>query len=317
MGNFGYRNERNGFRFVIVLVALLVLCVVVAFALVKELSSDFRDNNQGNQSAMNETDTSNEDEDEDASDEEDDTSNEDDEQNHDSSNQQDEENVDINDNDGKLVIIIDAGHDAYHVGAEGNGIDEEKAVLTIAQACYEELCKYDGVEVYMTRTDMTCPGGGKDTDCTATKCNAARVEFADSVDADAFISLHLNVLEDTSFGGAIVYYPNKNYVERFHEEGKELSECIMEQLVDLGLADRGVRTQDSKDNSKYPDGSLADYYGIIRGSKSAGILAVIVEHAFVSNEDDVKEFLNTEEKLKELGIADAIAIAEYYGLEKK
>ncbi len=169
----------------------------------------------------------------------------------------------------------------------------------------------------MTRQDATCPGGGKDKNCTATKCNATRVEYADSVDADVIVSLHLNVLEDEDFGGAIVYYPNANYVEKFNIWGKELSECIMDELVDLGLEDRGIRTQNSKDNSLYPDESLADYYGLIRGGKEAGILSVIVEHAFVSCKEDVEGFLDSEEKLKELGIADATAIAKYYGLKKK
>lgn len=304
MRDFGYRNERNGFRFVVVLVVLLVACVILAFALFKEMSDDFKNNNPGiNQSTMNETD---------------------DPKDENTQGSQDTENdwvntypVDIKHNDGKLVIVIDPGHDKYHVGAEGHGIDEEVAVLTIAQYCYEELLTYEGVEVYMSRDGEACPGGGKDTSCTATNCNATRVKNAKEVDADAIISLHLNVLSDQSFGGAIVYYPNANYVDIFNTWGKELSEAIMKELVGLGLADRGIRIQNSKDNSLYPDESLADYYGIIRGGKEAGILSVIVEHAFVSCKDDVEGFLNSEEKLKELGIADATAIAKYYGLKKK
>ena len=308
MKEFGYRNERHGFRLVLFLVILLALCVVLAIALFLQLSKDFKNHNPGiNQSTMNgtgdDTDTGNSDNEGTGND-----------------NSQDLSTiypVNINNNDGKLVIVIDAGHDAYHVGAEGHGVDEEVAVLTIAKYCYEELMKYEGVEVYMSRTDGTCPGGGKAEKCTATKCNATRVENADALDADLLVSLHLNVLEDESFGGAIVYYPNANYVDIFNTWGEALSRQIMDELVGVGLADRGIRTQNSKDGSLYPDDSLADYYGIIRGGKEAGILSVIVEHAFVSNADDVNNFLNSEQKLKELGIADATAIAKYYGLEKK
>ena len=305
MKEFGYRNERHGFRLVLFLVALLALCVVLAIALFLQLSKDFKNHNPGiNQSTMNgtgdDTDTGNSDNEG--------TGN---------GNSQDLSTiypVNINNNDGKLVIVIDAGHDACHVGAEGHGVDEEVAVLTIAKYCYEELLTYEGVEVYMTRMDGTCPGGGKGG---ATKCNATRVENADDLDADLLVSLHLNVLDDESFGGAIVYYPNANYVDIFNTWGEALSRQIMDELVGVGLADRGIRTQNSKDGSLYPDDSLADYYGIIRGGKEAGILSVIVEHAFVSNADDVNNFLNSEQKLKELGIADATAIAKYYGLEKK
>ena len=310
MKEFGYRNEKHGFRFVVFLVALLALCIVLAVALFLQLSKDFKNHNPGiNQSTMNGT------EDGDNTGNAGNTGNE-----GQGGNEQDFSTiypVNINNNDGKLVIVIDAGHDAYHVGAEGHGVDEEVAVLTIAKYCYEELLTYEGVEVYMSRTDGTCPGGGKNAQCTATKCNATRVENADDVDADLLVSMHLNVLDDESFGGAIVYYPNANYVDIFNTWGEALSRQIMDELVAVGLADRGIRTQNSKDGSLYPDESLADYYGIIRGGKEAGILSIIIEHAFVSNADDVNNFLNSDAKLKELGIADATAIAKYYGLEKK
>ena len=40
--------------------------------------------------------------------------------------------------------------------------------------------------------------------------------------------------------------------------------------------------RNSEDNTQYPDGSLADYYGIIRRCKEAGIAGIIVEHAFMT-----------------------------------
>ena len=44
------------------------------------------------------------------------------------------------------------------------------------------------------------------------------------------------------------------------------------------------------DGSKYEyaDGSSGDYYGIIRHSKNAGFPGIIVEHAFIDNEDDAE-----------------------------
>ena len=207
MKEFGYRNERHGFRLVLFLVILLALCVVLAVALFLQLSKDFKNHNPGiNQSTMNGTG------------EEDDTGNSENTGNEGQGGNQDFSTiypVNINNNDGKLVIVIDAGHDVYHVGAEGHGIDEEVAVLTIAKYFYEELSKYEGVEVHMIRSDGTCPGGGKEAQCNATKCNATRVEKADDLDADLLVSMHLNVLADESFGGAIVYYPNANYVDIF------------------------------------------------------------------------------------------------------
>ena len=42
----------------------------------------------------------------------------------------------------------------------------------------------------------------------------------------------------------------------------------------------------------------------------------MIEHAFIDNYGDVYNFLSREDKVKEMGYADATAIAEYYGLSK-
>ncbi len=78
---------------------------------------------------------------------------------------------------------------------------------------------------------------------------------------------------------------------------------------------REILIRNSGDNTKYPDGSLADYYGVIRRSKEAGITAIIVEHAFLTNASDAA-FLSQESNLQRLGAADATGIANYLGLTK-
>ena len=66
--------------------------------------------------------------------------------------------------------------------------------------------------------------------------------------------------------------------------------------------------------SRYPDKSKADYYAVIKRSKYAGFPGLIVEHAYVSNHDDSTTFLNGNDRLKRLGVADATGIAEYFDL---
>lgn len=215
--------------------------------------------------------------------------------------------------DKNIVVVLDPGHDDKHAGAQANGYGEEDLNLKIAQYCREELSQYEGVTVYMTRDDSgACPYPGT----TSTDCNAKRVEFAQSVGADAYVSIHLN--SGPSYAeGAMVYYPNTNYNPTVGNQGKQLATKILEKLVALGLYNRGISIRGSEDGTKYPDGSLADYYGVIRLSKLAGIPAIIIEHAFLTNTGDVSNFLNSEEKLKKLGVADAEGIAEYFGLSKK
>lgn len=211
-----------------------------------------------------------------------------------------------------VTIVLDAGHDGTHVGARANGVLEEVATLKIAQACRDELSTYDGVTVYMTRESAGClaPGAARNT------CNFNRVQIAKNKGADALVSLHLNSSTSAVPSGATVYHPNANYNAAVGAAGQNLSACIQKKLVALGLKNNGIKIRNSETNTKYADGSNADYYDLIKNSKLSGFPGIIVEHAFLSNGADAANFLSSDEKLKRLGIADAEGIAEYYGLQK-
>lgn len=214
--------------------------------------------------------------------------------------------------DSDIVVVLDPGHDNTHAGAQANGLGEEDINIKIAAYCKEELEQYQGIKVYLTRgLDGACPYPGT----TSSQCNEKRVEFAQSVNADIFVSLHNNSAANTAAHGAMVFYPNANYNPWVNQVGQDIAELIQEQLVALGLYDRGIQIKNA-DNTTYPDGTKADYYSIIRRCKLVGIPAVIVEHAFLTNVGDVNEFLSSDGRLKELGVADATAIASYYGLSK-
>ena len=205
------------------------------------------------------------------------------------------------------MVVLDPGHGGSDGGASANGLTEKNLTLKIAQYCKAELEGYGGVTVYMTRT------GDKAVGLTE------RVNMAKSWGADVFVSLHINSAT-ASAKGVEVWYPNKNYKPEIHEDGKELAKYILDQLTDLGLYDRGIKIKDyqSSDGSdpvKYPDGSLADYYSVIRDSKRAGFPGIIVEHAFITNTQDA-QLLAQDSKLKQMGIADATGIANYLGLSK-
>ena len=224
---------------------------------------------------------------------------------------------------GNIVVVLDPGHDASHGGTSGNGVSEAEVNFKIAQYCKEELEQYNGVTVYMTRDSMNCPYGGNSV--KAAVCNEQRVEYAKNVGANVYVSLHNNSVdpkktEPSSAFGVEIYYPNQNYNPSLSQEGGALASQILSQLTALGLHDRGTKVRSCQDcvpEYQYADGSQADYYAVIRNCKKAGILAIIVEHAFITNQSDVNNFLSTDEKLKSLGVADAIGIAQYYGLKKE
>lgn len=210
-------------------------------------------------------------------------------------------------------IVLDPGHDATHAGASGNGVKEEVINYKIAKYCYEELQKYTGYDnVYMTRNSEACPYPGT----SSTECNKKRVDFSKSVGANVYVSIHNNSSSSSAAKGASVFYPNNNFNAAIGKQGERLANVMLNKLIELGLENRGTHIRNSEDNTRYADGSLADYYGVIKNSKLAGFTAVIIEHAFISNSSDVSNYLSSDAKLKLLGIADAVAIADYYGLKK-
>ena len=209
---------------------------------------------------------------------------------------------------GNYVVYLDAGHDNTHTGARGvNGIKEESYTLAIAQACRDELQQYSNVEVYMCREDSgICPYPGT----SSGQCNANRVQDAASKGADLYIALHLNSANGSAHG-AEVYVSNHS---AYHNEGTNLANQILSQLQALGLSNRGVKVRNTGEaNSYYNDGTVKDYYGVIRHGVESGINSMIVEHAFVDNYSDANYITN---RYHDIGVADATAIANYLGLSK-
>ena len=199
-----------------------------------------------------------------------------------------------------LVVVLDPGHGGYDPGASGNGVTESAVNLKIAQYCYNELSQYKNVKVLMTRESDTYVS------------LQDRVDFAVDNDADLVVSIHNNSSTAYSANGAEVIVPRAG---EYHEIGQELGNLILDQIEALGLDRRAVYSKDCTSGDHYEDGSLMDYYTMISGPREHGITGIIVEHAFVSNGSDAS-FLKSESNLKKLGVADATAIANYYGLSK-
>ena len=206
----------------------------------------------------------------------------------------------------KYVIVLDPGHGGYDGGAENqNGISsksESKLTLKIANYVKQELEKSSQFVVYMTRTDDSYVGLSE------------RVNYAASKNADILVSLHLNSADSKTANGAEILVPRTGrYNSKVAENAGQLAQDILKKLVSLGLYNRGLVYRDSASGTKYPDGSTADYYAIVRQGLQAGIPSIIVEHAFISSTVDAK-FLDSEADLQKIGRADAEGIAQYFGV---
>ena len=207
---------------------------------------------------------------------------------------------------GKFVVALDPGHGGTDPGAVSGGLNEADINWKIAQACKTELEKYGNVEVYVTRAQNE-----------TLSSLSARVDRAVEHGAQVFVSIHINSASAASAKGAEVWYPNDSSYKKAetHDVAKDLSQKILDELGALGLSKRGIKMKDSQNNSKYPDGSVRDYYGVIASSREHGIPGIIVEHAFITNTDENKK-LADDSFLVQLGQADARGIAQAFGLSK-
>lgn len=183
-----------------------------------------------------------------------------------------------------------AGTDESQWGARYHGVNEKDMTLVTALAMKNELEKYSEVHVLLTR----------ETDKEVSI--RERCEFALENEADYLISLHYNASKNHELYGAETWISayGKNYVL-----GYGLADCFMNRLTDMGFADRGIKT-------KLND-SGEDYYGIIRYSSEMDIPALVVEHCYMDEMGDYGE-VDSEDELKNIGISDALAVADFCGL---
>ncbi len=171
-----------------------------------------------------------------------------------------------------MIIFIDPGHGGNDPGAIGpSGLKEKDVNLNIA-TIVKGILENHNVDVRLTRNEDT-------------KAELAeRVNMANNINADYFISIHINGYTNTSAFGTETYaYPNS-------VRGIELSKSIHRNLVaEIKLKNRGVKT--------------SNFYVL----RETVMPAALVEVAFISNpveEELLKEkaFINK----AALGIAKGI-----------
>lgn len=194
-----------------------------------------------------------------------------------------------------VIVVIDPGHGGENLGAEYENYVEKEMTMIVANAMKEELEKYEGIQVYMTRYDDV------KTDISLED----RSEFAKSVDADFLFCLHFNMSEYHTLFGA------ECWISAFGEEyskGYGFASVEMDLLQELGLYSRGIKTRLNQKGT--------DYYGIIRTATERNIPCVLIEHCHLDQEND-KPFYDYDEKLKTFGRLDATAVAKYFNLRSE
>ncbi len=215
-----------------------------------------------------------------------------------------------------VTITLDPGHGNYNgssAAEQFGGKMEDFYNLDIAEACKARLEEL-GATVYMTRTSDYVNPGYSDRALTAANNGSS-----------AFISIHNNESDKSYVYGSQIYMVNPSYNYDMHVETTKMADLIMKHLNEDAGTNKWSDPYyvNSQSGNTYSDGSISDYYAVLRYSKlyskgkRAGsnlMAAMIVECVFQSNESDVKNFLEVPEKITAMGVAIADGIAEHYGL---
>ncbi len=162
------------------------------------------------------------------------------------------------------IVVIDPGHGGTDIGTVNGNIAEKDINIKIALQLYDMLKDEEGLGVFITRLgDETVP-------------RHARIDMANNIQADLFVSIHQNSTASgriSDINGTEVMYFNAD----IDGNSKKLAEKLQKNLVNkLGSRDRGLVPGDN-----------------IEVLRKANCPAALVEVGFMSNPAELRK-LNSE-----------------------
>lgn len=196
---------------------------------------------------------------------------------------------------GEPVIVLDAGHggsDAGAVAEDENGnviLKESHANLAITMAVQKYL-EAEGVNVVLTRSADVDMGADENA------ALGARCSIANTINATYFVSIHNNSFFNGEATGTEILYIDSDYVNEYGVSSKQLAQNILDPLCKAtGLYNRGLKHSPTIYVLKYTN-----------------MPAVLIECAFVSNEND-RKILMDQAKIDKMGYAIASGIIKTLG----
>jgi len=153
----------------------------------------------------------------------------------------------------KKVVLIDAGHGGYDVGADIKGFEEKTITEAVAKRI-KELNKNENVKIVLLR------------DGDASMDLKERTAIINKIKPDLVISLHINANINDEVNGVEACISSK---KTFYDQSKEIAEIVINKISQTGnLAKRNVNE--------------APFYIL----KNAECPMVHLEMGFLSNEKD-------------------------------
>lgn len=154
-----------------------------------------------------------------------------------------------------FVIVLDPGHGGHDPGAEGaSGQYEKLYTQALTEKIFHLLRKETMFKPYMTRTSDTFIE------------LEDRPAYANSLQADAFLSIHGNTFDDSTVSGTETYY--------WADDSVRLADILQRELVNAtGFKDRGVKREE---------------WVVLRDIQAP---AVLLEVGFLTNPEEEKYLL--------------------------
>ena len=167
----------------------------------------------------------------------------------------------------KKIVVLDAGHGGKDGGATKSSTKEKTLNYNII---------YKKAKEYFNSTDSDIKAYWTRTTDTYVDLNT-RAAFAEKVEADIFISLHMNSATSTTGKGLEVLYASNNKNEMSEMDSKKMAKIFQDQLIaDLKMTDRGIK----------------DRVNLVVLKKNV-VPAVLIELGFMSNSSDFKKLSNS------------------------
>lgn len=194
--------------------------------------------------------------------------------------------------EGKICIVVDAGHGGADPGKVGINKAEEKDINLKIAKYLKKLLEADDIEVVMTRTDEN---GLYSENSTNKKVEdmRKRCEIIDKAKPMFTVSVHQNSYPEEYVKGAQVFYYGES------AEGKKLAEILQKVLIE------------QLDPANHRQAKANESYYLLKKTSSP---TVIVECGFLSNSEEVS-LLVTKEYQKKVAEAVHSGIIEYLGKE--
>ena len=189
------------------------------------------------------------------------------------------------------VVVIDAGHGGFDAVASANGIEEKEINLSVAQKLREYIEAGGGVAVMTRVEDVSTAEAGSNGKSAKKSDLSNRKQLSQTVNADVFVSIHMNKFPQTQYKGAQVFYGEKP------SDGKRLGETIQASLKEI-LDESNQRV------AKKTDGSIFIL-------KDTSVPSVIVECGFLSNPEEA-ELLTKDEYRQKIAWGIYLGLVRYF-----